>query len=504
MATQKTPVVSTTLGKVSGIIHRRAHAFLGIPYGASAAGEGRFSPPRPAKAWTGVFEANSPGPYCPQRLSDRAPAYATWTIPEKGSEDCLTLNVWSPKIRAGAGKPVMVWLHGGGLASGAGWQSFTDGAGLAANQDVVVVSVTHRLNVFGYLYLDDLPGKPFERSANLGQQDLVLALQWVRDNIAQFGGDPSNVTIFGQSGGGTKVAGLMEMPSATGLFHKAILQSGFGTIVQSPDAGAAFTLKLLAELGIPATKAAALRDVPDDRMVSAWFKAAGGNIISGACIIPDGDIIPSLSIPGAIPERARTIPLIVGHTATETTALFPPPGSFDYDRSQAAAALERQWKGSSDWLNYCDKAHPDFTPSQCYFRMTTAATMGRNARLLEDARANAPVATVHAYVVNWRTHVEGGKLGSPHAVEVPMVFDNVATSAPLYGDRIASAQTLADRMSASWAAFARTGNPNVDGLARWEPYRSDARKVMIFDDECSFARSPFDGDLIQVEPYVAG
>jgi len=490
-----TPIVKTSHGRVRGVIERGAQVFRGIPYGAPTGGARRFLAPEPPAAWSGVRDATGFGPSCPQLGASGSHG----SEPPQG-EDCLVLNVWTPGADGDAKRPVMVWVHGGGFSVGSGSDPVNDGARLCARQDVVLVTLNHRLNALGYLYFGDVvpPGKAV---ANPGQLDLVAALNWVRDNIAAFGGDPETVMVFGHSGGGSKVASLLAMPGAKGLLHRAALQSGFGTYGVAPEDGMRITLSLFETLGIARGDIDALRAVPVPRLLAALQQVTGGNPMLGPGIVADGSVLPHFPFAPGAPPVSGEIPMLVGHTATETTVLFPPPGAFSLDWSALPAALQGKVREPGPLVEGFRRLRPNASPSDLYFAITTEAGMGRNARIVLEKRGALGQAPAYGYLVDWRSPVEGGKLRSHHGVELPMVFDTIS-SAPGLAPRAAEAQVLADVMSRRWARFARTGNPNHQGLPEWPAYSAPARATMVFDSPCALREDPLGAEQALIAAYA--
>jgi len=488
------PVVTTRDGQLRGTLEDGVQVFRGIPYGAPTSGAGRFQPPAPVTPWAGIREAVAFGPTAPQL----APPGGTGA-PDQ-SEDCLVLNVWTPATGDGGKRPVMFWAHGGGLSLGSGADRFTQGLRLAKIHDVVLVTINHRLNVFGYLYFGDLMPAG-ATTPNVGQLDLVAGLRWVRDNIAQFGGDPDNVTIFGHSGGGTKVGGLMAMPTARGLFSKAIEQSGFGTYAVSQTEGRAVAEQMLHALDVRQGDLAALQAVPTARMLAALQEITHGYPMGGPGMTPDGVVMPQIPFAPDASTISPDIPMLVGHAETETTVLFPVEGAFTLDWPGLDKALQGAMRDPAAFIAAMRALRPEASASDIYFAITTEIGMGRNARIVAEKRAAAGTAPVHAYLVSWRTPLRHGELRSPHGVEVPMVFDSVGAFHGELGTRTPDAQRLADIMSRMWVNFARTGDPNGAGLPDWPAYDAPRRATMIFDDHCVARDDPLGAVQALVAKY---
>ncbi len=472
-------VAATRFGEVRGKLDNGLYVFKGIPYGAPTGGKNRFMPPREPQPWRGVRNAFEYGASCPQLDPPPSGQPVGPASEEKcGSEDCLALNVWTPGLKDGVRRPVMVWMHGGGFTLLSGSSPVYDGTRLARKGDVVVVTLNHRLNVFGYLYL----GAKFPDSGNVGQLDLIAALRWVRDNIASFGGDPGNVMIFGESGGGGKVSTLLAMPEARGLFHRAAMQSGFGVTALTPEAATKMTRSILDVLQVSAEDADKLQSMPVPRLLEALQKVTGG-MPFGVGPVVDGRSLPRHPFTPDAPEISRDVPVLLGYNKTETTYLFPPAGAFDLDwpglAMQLAAALPGVdvAKVIAGWRT----RHPEATPSDLYFEITTENGMGLNANTVAVRKSAQGGAPVFLYRLEWKTPIQGGRMRSPHSLDVPLVFDNVAKAPALTGSGTQQAQQVADTMSAAWLAFARSGTPNAPGLPSWPAFDSRTRATMIFD-----------------------
>ncbi|HEX4594603.1 MAG TPA: carboxylesterase/lipase family protein [Bryobacteraceae bacterium] len=490
------PVAQTTSGKIRGTYQDKINAFRGVPYGASTTGSARFMPPSKPQPWTGVRDTLELGHQAPQIPSGLISEVAA--VEDKGpmGEDCLMLNVWTPGLGAGHKRPVMVWLHGGGFSTGSGGFTIYDGANLARKHDVVTVTINHRLNVFGFLYLADIGGEKYANASNAGMLDIVAALEWVRDNIANFGGDPANVTIFGQSGGGGKVSTLMAMSSAKGLFHRAIVQSA-SAIKGVPRADATKSAEMiLAKLGLKTNQIDELQNMPMDRVLSinAGGGPAGNQALRLAPVV-DGHTLPADPFDPVAPELSANIPLLIGSVETEVT--FMPRQQLDpiddadlHGRVKQAARCD---DGQADKIiEAYRKGRPGISNIDLYLILASDTSFRAGVRTEADRKAaqaaqgNAPV---YLYYFTWRSPVRDGKLKAFHTLEIPFVFENVDIGKPMTGtgqDRYA----LSDKMSRAWVAFARTGNPNHKGLPNWPAFSTDQRPTMIFNNECKTVNDP--------------
>jgi para-nitrobenzyl esterase len=410
------------------------------------------------------------------------------------NEDSLFLNVWTPGIDERR-RPVMVWFHGGGYAYGSGAWPVYDGVNLARKGDVVVVTVNHRLNVFGYLFLEDLGGEPYAGSGNAGMLDLVLALQWIGDNIGQFGGDAGNVTIMGESGGGSKVSTLMAMPAASGLFHKAVIQSGPG-LTGIPRAVADRNARLiLAELGIEATDLKALETLPATTILAAaaaaTAKAGGG--AGGIRLAPvvDGGVLPRDPFTPDAPAQSRDIPILIGWNKDEWTIFSTGEPWFGSLTDAALPALARGVVGdrAEPLIAEYRRLYPDYSPTYLFNAIISDARMMIGSIRLAERKAAQQAAPVFMYYLTWETPVGGGIFKSPHTLDMPLMFSNVDHALALTGES-PEARALEAQMSASWIAFARHGDPNNAAVPRWLPYEPEARATMVFDVEPRLVNDP--------------
>jgi para-nitrobenzyl esterase len=494
-AADEAPIATTRHGPVRGQIESGILTFKGIRYGADTAAT-RFQPPRPPEPWTEVRDALAFGASARQIPTGTGGGLFVSWVPDPVppmSEDCLFLNVWTPALRDGGKRPVLVWFHGGGFSSGSGSSRAYDGVRLAQRGDVVVVTVNHRLNVFGHLYLAEY-GEPFADSGNAGILDLVASLEWVRDNIEEFGGDPGNVLIFGESGGGAKVSVLMAMDAARGLFHRAVIQSGPRLTNVAADAAAAGARAVVDALGLDeSTIAQILVMPPEDIEQAARGVVAAGGTPTWAGPVFDGRNFTREPFEPDAPPQSKEVPLLIGTTRTEMSLLAGAanPALFDLTwetlpealaRAQPAVDAERVIAGYR-------KLDPSLEAPELYFTVTTDAGFLRNSVRLADRKADHGGAPVYFYLFDWNTPVDGGKWKSPHALEIGFVFDNVAYSESMSGIG-PDQQRIADMMSEAWIAFARTGSPDNDFLPRWTPYTTASRSTMLIDLEPRVVNHP--------------
>lgn len=485
---ETTAPVATAHGQVRGLRKAGVSVFKGLRYGADTGGPNRFRPPQPVAPWSGVQDAFDFGPQSPQMrspLADKGPM----------SEDCLRLNIFTPAADA-ASRPVMLWFHGGGFEAGSGSQKVYDGTALALRGDVVVVSLNHRLNVFGHCYLGDRLGEAYAQAGNVGYLDLIAALRWVGDNIAAFGGDPANVTIFGQSGGGRKVSLCYAGEDARGLFHRGIVQSGSHLRVQAPEEAARLTDALLAALDVRPGDAARLLDVPMDALSVAQLKVMRETRSRFSPVLDGLAFKDHPFLPNA-PAISNHLPMMVGTTRTElSNQLGYEPGAFELDMAELRKRLVRHVgeAGVEPAIAEFRTSNPLASPSELYFLITSARGYILDQTLMAEQRVKAAAAPTYVYQLTWRSPAEDGRRISQHTLDLPFMFDNVAAAPHLTGPQSDDTRALAEAMSETWIAFARTGDPNNAAIPAWTPYDLTDRPMMLFDVPPRLAHDPFAGE----------
>ena len=505
-STPRSAIASTRYGKVRGFLDGGVFTFKGIPYGQDTGGANRWLPAKPPKPWDGEYPALIYPPNCPQRLHD-------WTSAEQvfiqdwddgyQSEDMLKLNVWTPSLTGK--RAVMVYFHGGGFSFGSSYElPSQEGAQMARHHDIVSVTVNHRLNVLGFLDLVEVGGEAFAESVNVGMTDLVAALRWVRDNIANFGGDPNTVMIYGQSGGGSKVTTLLGMPSAAGLIHRASPQSGGGGLPPAAEASRELTRVFMKELGLGPKDLGALQKMEWARLNAAYNAAANkinppikGNLGLGSGWGPnprvgsgptvDGRVVTMRSFEDGAPEISRNVPMLMGSVSEEANSMASRPAEAQWRAAMAPILGDAK---ASELIAAMKKAHPEKsirTLSYAVGGLLFRNTMTRMAGM----KYNQKAAPVYVWYFTWQSPMLEDA-GAWHTAELAFCFDNTKRCEQGTGNT-PEAQKLAKTMATAWANFARTGNPSQPGLT-WAPFDPVKRQAMVFDNVCRVVDDP-DGEL---------
>ena len=489
-------VADTSFGRIRGMDAGGIKIFKGVRYGSNTTGRNRFMPPTDPAKWTDAQDALTFGPSAPQREPGARGATSDRSVSGRGlpseGEDCLVLNIWTPAVGDGRKRPVMLWCHGGGFATGSGSSPVTDGTHLARRGDVVVVTINHRLNVLGFTFLEELGGSDFAQSGDVGMLDIVHALKWVRENIAQFGGDPNMVTVFGQSGGGRKVATLLAMPSAKGLFHRAIIESGATIKLVEREQTARVANELLKKLELNRSQVRELQNLPLDRIMGAYFATMRSmnvdQMTMGFSPTVDGKVVPQHPFHPRASDVSAEVPLMLGSTRTELTgaadaAAFTLSEDGLRERIQALVG-----NATARVIDAYRKTNPGATPSDIYFLIASDHRYSAPVMKIAERRAAPGKGPAYLYYFRWETPIEGGRLKSPHTIEIPFAFDNVKTS-PLTAES-AEAPALADKVSDTWIAFARKGDPNTNKLPKWAPFNSKDRATMVFNNQSTVVNDP--------------
>jgi para-nitrobenzyl esterase len=518
VASYSKAIVETAAGKVRGYIRNDTYTFKGIPYGAPTGGANRFMTPQKAQPWAGVRSALRYGRTCPWSTfvvddDDNAPkgdedAFLLYRGNEQGEagEDCLRVNVWTPEINGAKKRPVMVYMHGGGFAVGSGNDLLSyDGENLSRRGDVVVVTHNHRLNVFGYLNLAEWGGERYASSANAGMLDIVALLEWVRDNISNFGGDPGNVMIFGQSGGGGKVGALMAMPAATGLFHRAAVQSGSMLRMGEPEDSAKRASAILAELNLTSSQLDRLQTVPTERLLAASRAVVKGlgpppgigrssqwsslprRIGWGPC--RDGKIFPTHPFDPTAPQVSAHIPMLIGTNLNEFVHGVDNPDAAAFAQEDLERRVREVFGDESQAIIQAyQREYPKADPFGL-FSAISAEGVRQGAFIQAARKAALGAAPAYEYLFSWQTPVLDGRPRAFHSAEIAFVFGN-ASLCDNYTGGTPEALALSGKMCDAWVNFARHGNPNHKGLPNWPAFTPDKCQTMIFDNECVVKNDP--------------
>jgi para-nitrobenzyl esterase len=513
IASSKVAVVDTESGQIQGFIHHGIYTYRGIPYAKAD----RFMPPTKVPKWEGARTALTYSYVSPQVNSDKIDDVGEFLLPHRygiPNDDCQNLNVWTPGINDSKKRPVMVWFHGGGFTNGSSIEQVAyDGESLSRKGDVVALTVNHRLNVVGFLDLSAY-GAKYKNSGNVGIMDLVASLEWVKDNIANFGGDPGNVTIFGQSGGGGKVSTLMGTPAAKGLFHRAIIQSGaiarMGMTLPESKISRRIAELVLHNLSMNPSGVDKLQTMPYAQLNEAGDKAlkkvgeeqGTKGLLTGMpgimwSPVMDGDYIPDHPFGNSAPSISKDVPMMIGSTLTEFPMVaFDPKmsGCDNWNLDQVKEYFKEKYGAKSDELVAAyQKAYPSLKPGMwllvdSMFRPGTIMTAQK--------KADQNGAPAYMYLFAWQSPVQDGRNHASHCIEIPFAFNNIDITEQVHGGG-EEARVLADRVSQAWINFARTGNPNHNGLPKWPAYTRDGGAAMIFDSTC-VVRNNHDKELMTI------
>lgn len=512
IASSTDAIVSTGAGKVAGYVRNGISTFKGIPYGDSTAGANRFLPPAKPKSWTGVRSSRQFGYVSPQGpragwANDEEAFMFSWDDGIQG-EDCLRVNVWTPGLGDGKKRPVMVWLHGGGFTAGSGQELLSyDGENLARRGDVVVVTLNHRLNVLGYLNLAGY-GDKYANSANVGMLDIVAALEWVRDNIAAFGGDPGAVTIFGQSGGGGKVSALMGMPGAKGLFHRAIVESGSMLKMGTQERSRQLAELIVAELGLDASSIDKIQTMPYVQLLDASTtvmrknnpRPAGGvpNFrrmaqLLGFSPVLNEHVLPAHPFDPKASEISADVPMMVGTTLNEFVSAINHPEYEEMTEAEAAQKVDGLFPGKSASIIAAFRQRtPTAKPFDIWSHIA-ASTVRENAIKQCTAKAALGRAPAYLYWFTWQTPILDGRPRAFHCAEIAFAFDNTDRCENMTGGG-PGARALAAKVSDAWIHFARTGDPSHPGIPKWTAFSPETVPTMIFNNKTELVNNPDGGE----------
>jgi len=510
-STPRTAVANTQYGKVRGFLDGGVFTFKGVPYGADTGGDNRWLPAQPPKAWDGERPTLVYGANCPQHLHDFNAVEQSFIQDwDDGymSEDMLKLNIWTPSL---SGKrPVMFYIHGGGFSFGSSYELPShEGAQMARHHDVVQISVNHRLNALGFLDLSEIGGSEYADSVNVGMTDLVAALKWVHENIANFGGDPGNVMIYGQSGGGSKVTTLLGMPSAVGLIHRASVQSGGGGNPPTGEQSKELARQVMKELGLQPNDIASLRKIEWDKLNAAGNAAVAkingpGRPMMG---VPgqkprvgwgptlDGRIINVRSFSEVAPEISKNVPMLIGSVSEEGNRMSSRPTEAEWHATLAKTYGDAK---ATALVTAMKKAHPEKSirtlSYMCSGPGLNGLSMRNNVTRMATLKHNQKAAPAYTYYFTWQSPMLEDA-GAWHTAELQFCFDNTKRCEQGTGNT-PEAQALAKKMATAWANFARTGNPSQPGLD-WQPFDPETGKTMVFDNQCRMENDP-EGELRKI------
>ncbi len=479
----------TTSGKVQGIADAGIKEFKGIPYGAPTGGKNRYMPPQKPASWTGVRECFGHGHISPQTIADLRSDYAMmiqWDLHSGGGmgEDCLSLNVWTPGMNDGQKRAVLVSFHGGGFATGSGNGPGYDGAQLARFGDVVVVTVNHRLASFGYLHLADSGAPPeFAQAGVVGMMDLVASLQWVRDNIANFGGDPSRVMIFGQSGGGAKTSTMLAMPSGKGLYHSAAVQSGSTIRLATREQAAKSAEAMLGKLGISKGNIADIQKVSWQQILEAQTSLGAGASFTP---VMDGAVLPHHPFDPTAPPESADIPVIIS-TTLEDAALGLT--NFDLDEAGLKNMMNQRYgeKGEQIVAMY-RKRYPSKSPFLIQAQIATDAGGRRSAVTQAERKSALGKAPAYMYIWTFESPSFGGKFGAVHGTDVSASFNSYRDG--IGGTGSPQQRALWEKFASAWVSLAKNADPNNPKIPNWPAYEPSKRATMLFDTEVRVENDP--------------
>jgi para-nitrobenzyl esterase len=488
------PVVKTTSGKISGTVDDGIYSFKGIPYAQAE----RFMPPREPESWKGILECTRFSPVAMQGNGSASDS----TMNEK---TLFTVNVWTQGLNDGKKRPVMLWIHGGGFASGSSNDPVTYGTNLAKKGNIVLVSVNHRLNILGFLDLSEY-GDKYAHSANVGMLDLVASLEWINKNIEEFGGDPANVTIFGESGGGGKVATLMCMPAARGLFQKAIIQSGTLINVMDKEKSSKISRAMMEILGLEKEQVGSLDTLSYRRLVETGNKALaktvgmrtpGTSKMFGFGPVPDGVDLLQQPFSPDFADISKNVPLMIGTTFNELRRTVYAEKNLTME--EAVERIKKSYGPKADkYIELFGKAYPEYSPQD----LLSIDTVFRPYTIMvADSWAEKSEAPVFSYMLTWKSPVNDSTRGSFHGLDIALAFNNIELGQKQWTGNGEDAYTLAEKMSSAWLNFAKTGNPNVESvLPEWNPYSRENGEIMIFDNECRVLNNHDRGLMYLIKP----